>query len=143
MLSFLGPYHPTFSFISVCLNAVPSTKPLSRGFGDVGSEREYTHSRWTLTIFQNYVGDRQRLGRDTDVKSCTHAHIHRPYTRENTRARTHTHTHTRTHTHTNDHSELYCSVNGLMCSELSCETNECVLGELPDTIIIRRFSICE
>ena len=52
------------------------------GVGDVGSERENTQLRWTLTIFENYVGTRQRFGRDTDVKSCTHAH------RENIRAHT-------------------------------------------------------
>ena len=105
-------------------------------------------SRWTLAIFQNYVGTRQRCGRDTDVKSCTHAH------RENIRAHTIwvqigrascmskvlpslICTTSRLYSSScrcSDHSELYCSVNSLMCSVLSCETNECLLGECPDTI---------
>ena len=50
-----------FEFGSIHKTTLPSV-------GDVGSERENTPSRWTLTIFQHIVGTRQ----STDVKSCTH-----------------------------------------------------------------------
>ena len=66
-----GPYHPTFSFRYVCLNLVPSTKPHSRWLRMWvvrGKIRSHVYN------LSHYVGTRQRFGRDTDVKSCTHAH---------------------------------------------------------------------
>ena len=81
MLSFLGPYHVTFRPDMCDLIGSIHKTTLPR-VGDVNSEMENIQSRWTLTIFQNYVGTRHMCGRDTDVKSCTHAH------REHIRAHT-------------------------------------------------------
>ena len=69
-----GPLSPHL-FVQICVFEFGSIhKTTLPRVGDVGSERENALPCWTLTICHNYVGTRQRSGRDTDLKSCTHAH---------------------------------------------------------------------